>query len=266
MKTLAMAVTLGGLAPWCTAQTITQCLIEPHQRIELKSPVSAQIVAVHEDRGAVVRKGQLLVSLDAEVEQSALASANFRSVMQGQVRSAESRLQNAHEKLKRREELRKDNFISAQDRDDAMAEARIAEADLLEARDNRELAKLEAHRLAAVVSRYALVSPIAGVVTERLQNPGELAQTGDAATAVIKLAQIDPLRVDLVLPVARHGAAKLGAVVDVKPEAPFTGSWKATVRVVDKVVDSASGTFRVRLELPNPKGEIPAGVKCSAAL
>jgi multidrug efflux pump subunit AcrA (membrane-fusion protein) len=45
-------------------------------------------------------------------------------------------------------------------------------------------------------------------------------------------------------------------------EPPLKGTFKATVRIVDKVVDSASGTFGVRLDLPNPKGDIPAGVKC----
>jgi RND family efflux transporter MFP subunit len=244
----------------------SQCLIEPHQKIELKSPVSAAIVAVLVERGSMVRRGQPLVTLDADVEQASLAAAQYRSTMQGQVRSAESRLKNAGDKLKRREELKADNFISAQDRDDAAAEARVAEADLLEARDNRELARLEARRLSAVVSRYTLSSPIQGVVTDRLQNPGELAQTGDNANAILKLAQIDPLRVDVVLPVAKHGSVKLGAQVEVKPEAPFSGSYKATVRIVDRVMDSASGTFRVRLELPNPRGDIPAGVKCSAAL
>ncbi|MEO7940445.1 MAG: hypothetical protein ABIR55_17585 [Burkholderiaceae bacterium] len=34
------------------------------------------------------------------------------------------------------------------------------------------------------------------------------------------------------------------------------------MQIVDKVVDSASGTFGVRLELPNPSGSITAGVKC----
>ena len=103
------------------------------------------------------------------------------------------------------------------------------------------------------------------MVTDKLQNPGELAQSGDSATAIVKLAQIDPLRVDVVLPVSRYGALKPGRVVEVKPEPPFTGTYKATVRVVDKVIDSASGTFRVRLELPNPRGDVPAGVKCTAA-
>jgi len=43
------------------------------------------------------------------------------------------------------------------------------------------------------------------------------------------------------------------------PEAFFYG---AKVTVVDRVVDAASGTFGVRLELPNPNYRLPAGLKC----
>lgn len=248
------------------AAAASQCLIEPLQKVELRPPVSATIAAMHVERGSVVRKGQLLVTLDASVEQAALAIARYRSVMEGAVRAAEARLNNASDKLRRRDELLTQSFVSAQDRDDAAAEARTAEADLLQARDNRELARLEALQLAASVARFSLFSPIDGVVVDRLQNPGELTLTSDAGTAVLRLAQIHPLRVEVVLPVAEYGKVKPGRVVDVTPEAPFSGSYKATVKIVDRVVDSASGTFRVRLELPNPRGEVPAGVKCTAAL
>ncbi|CAN0204246.1 unnamed protein product [Phaeothamnion confervicola] len=40
------------------------------------------------------------------------------------------------------------------------------------------------------------------------------------------------------------------------------GSFRARVTLVDKVIDAASGTFGVRLELPNPGGRVPAGIKC----
>ena len=48
-----------------------------------------------------------------------------------------------------------------------------------------------------------------------------------------------------------------------KPEAPLTGEYTAKVTVVDRVVDAASGTFGVRLELPNHDLKLPAGLKCS---
>jgi len=260
------AALLAALSAGAGAETSSQCLIEPNQKIEIRSTVTATIKDVLVDRGSTIKRGQPLVALDAEIEQASLASATYRSVMQGQIRSAEARLSNARDKFNRREELRKENFVSAQDRDDSAAEARIAEADLLEASDNRELARLEARRLAAVVGHYTLSSPINGVVTDRLQNPGELAQIGENAGAILKLAQIDPLRVDVVLPVSKYGSVKVGAVVDVRPEPPFNATYKATIRIVDRVMDSPSGTFRVRMELPNPKGDIPAGVKCSAQL
>lgn len=243
-----------------------QCLIEPLQRIELRSAVAAPIVAIHAERGTTVRKGQLLVSMDAAVERAALEAARYRSTMGGATQQAGARMSNATDRLRRRDELLKQNFVSAQERDDAAAEARVAEAELLQAREARELARLESQQLRASVTRYSLVSPIDGIVTERLQNPGEMPQTGDNAPAILKLAQTDPLRVDIVLPVAHYGKVRTGGTAIVRPEAPFTGEYRATVTVVDKVMDSASGTFRVRLELPNPRGDVPAGVRCTALL
>lgn len=246
------------------AEMATQCLIEPSMRVSLRSSVSAQIVSVLVDRGATVKKGQPLVTLDSSVEKAAIDSANYRAVMEGQTRSAQARLANSQLKLKRREELLEQRFVSTQDRDDAAADMRVAEADLIEAKDNRQLSRLDAQRLGAEIGRRQLNSPINGVVLERLQNPGELAQAGEGGLAILKLAQVDPARIEVVLPASRRGKIKLGDVVTIRAEAPFNGSYKAVVKVVDAVVDSASGTFGVRLELPNPKQEVPLGVKCTA--
>jgi len=46
------------------------------------------------------------------------------------------------------------------------------------------------------------------------------------------------------------------------PEAPVGGDYAAKIEVVDRMLDAASGTFGVRLRLPNPGNRIPAGVKC----
>jgi multidrug efflux pump subunit AcrA (membrane-fusion protein) len=54
-------------------------------------------------------------------------------------------------------------------------------------------------------------------------------------------------------------------VAKVLVEAP-TGSYDARVTIIDRVIDSASSTFRVRLELPNPNHRIPAGLRCKVGL
>lgn len=239
-----------------------QCLIEPYQRIEVRSPVEALIESVLVERGSLVKKGQPLVRLDAGVEQAALASARHRATMEGQVKSAEARLAYARDKHRRRSELHQQNFLSAQERDDAHAEMRVAEAELIEARDTRELAALEAQRIEQLLRQRTLLSPFNGVVLEVTQHPGELAQSGEGARAILKLAQIHPLRVEVVLPVSLYGAVRPGMRARVTAEVGGGGPHGATVKIVDRVVDSASGTYGARLDLPNPGGRIPAGVKC----
>lgn len=238
------------------------CLIEPNQRIEIRSPTTALIERVLVDRGAQVRAGDLLVVLDGSVEQAALVGARQRADSRSELQVAQARLEYAREKFRRRDDLRQQNFITAQERDEAQAELRVAEAEQALAADNRKLAGQEATRLDAVLRQRQLRAPFAGVVTERLQQPGELAFTGEGARPILKLAQTHPLRVEVVLPVALLGGIKAGQAAEILPEAPLKGSWRATVKVVDRVVDSASGSFGVRLELANPAGEIPAGVKC----
>ncbi len=124
---------------------------------------------------------------------------------------------------------------------------------------NRRLADLELNRTTAEVTLRTMKSPITGVVVERYMHPGEFPKQ----ERVLKLAQIDPLRVEVYAPVSMLGKIAVGMMGLVKPEEPMKGEFKGKVTVVDKVVDAASGTFGVRMELPNPGMKLPAGLKCA---
>lgn len=261
------ALLMAMAAPACAASaTGTSCLIEPYARVTLRSAVTALITDVHVDRGSAVRKGQLLVSLDSAVEQAALESASLRARAESAVRAAEARLAHAKLRLARRDDLAQKGFISTQDRDDAEAEQRVNAAAVQEAEESRQIARVEAQRFAAEVHRRTILSPINGVVTERLQQAGELATAGETSVAILKLAQTDPLRVELVMPLAKFGKVRVGDRVTVTPEMPASASYRAVVKVVDSVIDASSGTFGVRLEIPNPKNNLLAGVKCTVEL
>ena len=64
------------------------------------------------------------------------------------------------------------------------------------------------------------------------------------------------------MPVEMLGSVRVGMRAKVTPEEPVTGVYTAKVAIVDKVVDAASGTFGVRLKLPNPDYRLPSGLKC----
>jgi hypothetical protein len=77
----------------------------------------------------------------------------------------------------------------------------------------------------------------------------------------MRVAEIDPLNVEVILPASMYGSVQQGDRAEVSPETP-AGKFVARVRVVDRVINAASGTFGIRLELPNEKQLIPAGAKC----
>ena len=65
---------------------------------------------------------------------------------------------------------------------------------------------------------------------------------------VVRVAQIDPLTVEVFAPLALLGEIEVGGLADVRPEEPVGGVYQATVSAVDRVVDAASGTLAVQLE------------------
>jgi multidrug efflux pump subunit AcrA (membrane-fusion protein) len=97
------------------------------------------------------------------------------------------------------------------------------------------------------------------VVTERLLVPGEYR---NEQSPILTLAQIDPLRVEVFVPTSQYGRIRIGSNAQIRPQQPISGSYPATVTVVDQVLDAASGTFGVRLALPNPGLRLPAGIRC----
>jgi RND family efflux transporter MFP subunit len=238
-----------------------ECLLMPNQTVELRSSTEGVIEKVLVQRGDRVRAGQLLVQLESAAEASAVQVARQRSEAQGRILSAEGRLEYAHRKVDRTQQLQAQNFVTAQARDEAEAERRIIEAELREARENREQATLEHRHAQDLLNRRSLRSPFDGVVLDRMLNPGDLAEAGTGRKPILKLVQVEPLRVEAVLPLAAFGKLKARSTADITPEG-IGGQYAATVTVIDSVFDSASGTFGVRLELPNASGKLPAGIRC----
>ena len=237
------------------------CMIEARQNVEIRSPVEAVIESVKVRRGDLVSKGQVLVTLESGPERAALALAQSRARMQGEIKSAEARVGIAEKKTRRAEELHKQNFTSAHARDEARAELELAVEELRRARDNQRLSELEAARAAEVLALRTIRSPLDGVVVEVLLKPGEFGAIS-FKDPILKLAEIHPLHVEVVLPVSVYGTVRAGQSATVRPEAPVGGEYPTTVKLVDRVVDAASGTFGVRLELPNRQHKLPAGVRC----
>ena len=238
------------------------CLIEPFRVADIGSPVIGVIESVLVERGDVVSKGQALATLRADVERAALGVALNRAQALGDYNAAVNNAELARQKFARAKFLADQQFISAQALEQANTESEIAANRLAQAREQRGVLAGE-HTLAqAQLALRTIRSPTSGVVADRYLSAGERVED----KPVFRVAVIDPLRVEVVLPASLYGTLRTGMSVSVTPEFPNAGSRQARVVLADKLIDGASNTFRVRLELPNPGLTIPAGLRCKMDL
>lgn len=258
----AAAVATAASTAQAAAPADFDCLIEPAQVVDVRSPVVGLLQQVHAKRGQSIQKGQVLVTIESSVEQSAAATARFRAGAEGALQQARHKVDASREKARRMAELYLEEFVSAQAKDDAAAEAKQADAELKTAGENAELARLEHRQTVEQLNRRVLRSPFNGVVVDQYLFPGALVDGGDSKKPILKIAETMPLAVQAILPFRYFPQVKVGAAAVVLPEKPFSGEISTTIATVDRVVDSAAGTFGVVLRLPNAKQELPGGIRC----
>src|SRR5256886_15829792 len=161
------------LASSACAAAEFDCMIEARQTVEIRSTVEAVIESVKVTRGNFVAKGQVIVTLESGPERAALALAQGRAETQGDIKVSEARVGITRKKWQRAEELFKQNFISANARDEAEADFKLASEELQRAKETQVLARLEAQRAAEVLALRTIRSPVNGVVRSEERRVGE---------------------------------------------------------------------------------------------
>ena len=234
------------------------CLIKPYVVVNVSSAVEGILDTVMVDRGDLVQKGQVLAKLESDAEQAAVALYRARAAMQAPIKINQTRLELNTRQHARNERLYKDRLIAPNEMDETKTAKRLAELELSKSRENQRLAKFELQRAMAKLTRRTITSPITGTVVERLRHPGEFADD----KPILTMAQLHPLRVEVFVPIALINDVAVGMRAEVTPESPVGGVYEAHATAVDRVADAASGTFGVRLDLPNSSYDLPAGLKC----
>jgi len=239
--------------------TELDCLIKPEMYIDVSSPVEGVIASILVKKSDRVKKGQVLVKLENALEQAKVDIAQHETLMENQIKANKIRLDYAIRKEARVAGL-KDNALSEQEYDDATTEVLLAKTELLQTQFELEKNKLDLSLANVELSQKTILSPITGIVVDRYLMPGESTNN----QAILQLAKIDPLLVEVVAPYELFGLITPGMTVNVSPDIPADTQFKATVSIVDRIIDAASGSFSIRLALPNPDKTLIGGTKCIA--
>jgi RND family efflux transporter MFP subunit len=249
-------------APLMAAEkAVLDCLVKPEMYVDLSSSVDAILENVLVDTGDRIKKGQPLVKLERTVEIARVHLARMQAGSNSEIDNRRVQLQYAKRNSKRIKNLYARKSVSLFDKDKAETEVALAEIELEKANENKKIAQLNLGLALAELERRTIRSPIDGIVVDRYSMVGESV----VERTIMKLAQIDPLRVELIAPTEYFGLIKKGMEVDIYPERPANKSFKATVTIVDQLIDPASGSFTVRMALPNPGDQLVGGVNCIAS-
>lgn len=200
----------------------------PAREVEVRAETQGRVVAVGPMKGAEVEAGEVLVRLDPQDREAAVAQAEALL----RQRQAE------HEAAQR---LGERGF---------QAENRVAEAEALleSARAALERARLE---LAYTVIR----APFAGVLEHRPVEVGNYVDVGDT---VAKVIEQDPFLV--VAHVAETEVGRLQVGMPGRAELVTGRTVDGALRYVASEADPATRTFRIELEVPNGEGRFASGV------
>jgi membrane fusion protein, multidrug efflux system len=233
--------------------------LEAVERVEVRSRVAGAVQAIHFREGALVKQGDLLITIDpapyaAEVERS-----------EAQVVAAQARVALTRSELERGRQLWDSRTVSQRELDQRINAYGEAEANLRAAQ-----AALQSNRLNLGYTEVR--APVAGRVGKAEITVGNLVAAGPGAPVLTTLVSVDPIYAsfnadeEVVMRALKTLGAGSGAAEQVERipvqmstvtsnGTPFRGR----LQLIDNQVDSRSGTVRVRAVFDNADGSLMPG-------
>ncbi len=227
---------------------------DARETVEIRARVQAFLEAQHFIEGTIVKKNQLLFTLDKREFEAKLQQAK------AQLEIALARLGKAETDERRLKPLAERRAVPQQDYDNAAANLLAAKANVQAARADVDAAQLD-------LSYTTIRSPITGLIGKRLVAPGNLVGKGDA-TLLDTVSSIDPIRVNATISEAEYlrffaqQAKQQGKISTPLELILADGSvypYKGKLVIVDRAVDQKTGTLTISAEFPNADGRLRPG-------
>ncbi|HEV6968038.1 efflux RND transporter periplasmic adaptor subunit [Roseateles sp.] len=218
--------------------------VQPERRADLRAEVSAVVQQVFKENGELVRKGDLLVRLDATAIRDSLTSAEEAA------RAANEAFQQSDRQWQRQKTLQAQGMISQQALEDAqnrrtaaLSEKVAAEARLVSARQQ--------------VTRTEVRAPFDGVVSERQVSPGDTAQVGKA---LLKVIDPSSMRFEGYVSADRRAELKIGQAVDLRINGAASSQIEGRIRRIDVAADPVTRQVALLVDFVDPRQAAVSGL------
>jgi RND family efflux transporter MFP subunit len=218
---------------------------EASQAVQVRPRVSGELVGIHFKDGDVVKKGQLLFTIDPRPFAAALAES------QAQVASAATALNLARSELTRASKLIPDQAVSAEEVDSLRAKVQSAGAQLA-------AAQAQVRSRALDVEFSQIRAPVTGRISDRRADVGNLVAGDSAAGATVltTINALDPIYFSFdgseALYLRQRRQAEQRQDVEIRLQDETGYNWRGRVDFTDNAIENGSGTIRGRAVIANP--------------
>lgn len=233
--------------------------LEAVERVDIRSRVAGAVQAVHFREGALVKQGELLITIDpapyvAEVERA-----------EAQVASARARQSYARSEQERARRLWDERAIAQRELDERVNAGSEAEANLRAAQASLQSARLN-------LGYTQVRAPVSGRIGKREITVGNLVAAGPGAPVLSTLVSVSPIYASFdadeqvivrALKDLGRSAANRSSIdsIPVQMGTATVGStpFEGHLQLIDNQVDARSGTVRVRAAFDNKDGVLIPG-------
>lgn len=258
----------------------------PSQEIDLHAKVAGYLKSITVDVGDHVRAGQLLAELEVPEMRQEVTQATAQQ-KRSELDAARARTEVARaETLVKIRQLSYDrlaavakqrpNLIAQQEIDnsfaqlqDAQAQVATTKATLAASEEQIKISSNVTDRAGTMLAYTRITAPFSGVITKRYADPGALIQAGTSSASqakpVVRLSQIDHLRLILAVPESIVSRVKPGTPVAIRVDG-VEASISGRVARFSNQLNPSTRTMETEVDVPNPNGTLLPGMYAYATL
>ena len=231
-------------------------IAHPLQVAEISAAADGPLWKLYVAEGDMVATDTVMALIDNRVALASVIAAQSSADRQAMLEAANAKVSLAEQYLNRIEQAASKKAASGLEVDEAksrLSEAKAALQEGLESqRDAIARLKIEQARL----ETYEIRAPFQGTVIKISPHLGETVSRG---APIVKIADINRLRAELYVPWVLATSQKVGEVVELRADLPNRPLLKAKIVFIAPLVDAATQTIRVVVEIENSDKQLPAG-------
>ncbi|TYC64144.1 HlyD family efflux transporter periplasmic adaptor subunit [Rhodobacterales bacterium] len=217
------------------------CTIKPLRVVEVSSPMRGIAAKVLVSPGEVVKTGDPLVQLDADMTEADMRLSAARAEADAALKAAIVKRDGLERKKARLEEAVAAQAVSLAEYEAAALDLDMAKAAVESEQQQLRLAELDHAKAVLAVEKSLIRSPVAGVIGEDLIDPGESVERAALATIYVN----KPLRVEVFVPAPRLRRLLERSSFSIYVDDTAGNAIPVSLDYVSQAVDLASNTVSV---------------------